>query len=62
MQQPRRFFLVRAGTAGAKYGRRFLRKLGLHKEIAERRMRLVRGWRCEHHFRITGQFDVARHG
>jgi hypothetical protein len=60
MQQPRRLFFMGTRAAGAENGGGFSREFGLHEEIAESRMRRVRGRKCEHHFRITGQFDDAR--
>ncbi len=61
MQQPRRLFFLGTGTAGAENGGRFSREFRLHEEIAESGMRRVRGRSREHHFRVTGQFNDARH-
>jgi hypothetical protein len=58
VQQPRRFFLLGTGAAGAENGGRFGREFRLHEQIAERRMRRVRVRRGEHHFRVTGQFNL----
>ena len=62
MQQPRRLFFLGTGAAGAENGGGFLREFGLHEEIAESGMRRVRVRSGEHHFRVTGHFQDARHG
>ena len=60
MQQPRRPFLLGTGAAGAENGGGFLREFRLHEEIAESGMRRVRVRHREHHFRVTGQFNLSR--
>ena len=40
----------------------FAREFCLHEEIAESRVRRVRRRHRQHHFRVTGQFNDARHG
>ena len=60
MQQPGRFFLGRARAPGAENGGGIGHKFGLHKQIAEGRMRFVRSLGGEHDFGVTGQLDGAR--
>ena len=62
MQQPRRLLLRGPSPARAEQGGGFRRELRVHEEIAEGGMRRVRGGRREHHLRVTGQFNDARHG
>ena len=57
VQQPRRLLILGPSPAGAEEGGQFLRKFGLHEEIAEGGMRRVRVRLGEHHFRVTGQFN-----
>src|SRR5438045_8032108 len=53
MQQPGRFFVRRACAPGAKNGGGIEHKFGLHKQVAEGRVRLVRGLVGEHDFGVT---------
>ena len=57
VQHPGRLLAPGAGPASAKYCSLPADDLGLHKEIAERRMQFVRGRRRQDHFRVTGHLD-----
>ena len=59
MQHPGRRFLARARPARAQDGLPGVHDLGLHEQVAERRVQGVRGSGGEHHFRIAGHFDGA---
>ena len=60
MKHPWRMFVEGAGPARAEDRLPFADDLGLHEEIAERRMQRVGGRRGEHDFRITGDVDRSR--
>ena len=54
VQHPGRLLALGAGPASTEDCSLPADDLGLHKEIAERRMQCVRGRRCQNHFRVTG--------
>ena len=59
VKHPWRLLVDGAGPASAEDGSLLADDLGLHKEIAERRMQCVRGGRRQDHFRITRHVDLS---
>ena len=60
MKHPGRLLVEGAGPARAEDRLLLADDLGLHEQIAERRMQRIRGRRCEHHLRVTGDLDGLR--
>ena len=58
---PRHRFAAGARSAGADNGLQGRHQLGLHKQVAERRVQGIGQGRGEHHFGVTGDLDGATH-
>ena len=59
MEHPGRRLVAGARPAGAEEGLARGDDLGLHEEIAERRMQGVGGGRRQHHLGVARQFELA---
>ena len=57
VQHPGGLLALGAGPAGAEDGPLPGQYLGLHEEVAERRMQLIGRWRGQDHFGVTGDVD-----
>jgi hypothetical protein len=60
VQKPRRSLFSRAWTPGAQDRLAQAQELGLHKQVAKRRVRRVGRWRRQNHLGKAGEFDGAR--
>ncbi len=60
MEHPRWHFVVRTRPARAQHGLLGGQDLALHEQVAEGRVRIVGGRRCQYHFGIGGDFHGAR--
>ena len=59
MQHPGRPLVGRARSPRTENGAAVAQDLGLHEQVAEGRMQIVRGRRCNHHFSVAGDIDFA---
>jgi len=57
VQHPGRCFIPGTRAAGTQDRRLRVEQLGLHKQVAERRMQRIGGGRCENHFGVAGDLD-----